>query len=71
LALLSVSVFYLEEPLEHLLESYGESFRLDGLTARDAVLILLAGGMLGLGGAWISVERHLRHLREDGTLGRR
>jgi cell division transport system permease protein len=71
LVLLSVSVFYLHEPLEHLLESYGAAFQLEGLTARDAVMILLAGGFLGLGGAWISVERHLHHLREAGTLGRR
>ena len=71
LGLLSLSVFYLHGPMQHLLQSYGESFRLDGLNAGEALGILLTGGLLGLGGAWISVQRHLRHLRQDGTLGRR
>ena len=71
LGLLSVSVFYLQSPLEHLLQSYGENFDLRGLDAAQALIVLLAGGLLGLGGAWVSVERYLRHLREDGMLGRR
>lgn len=71
LAMLSLSIFYLHGPLQHLLQSYGESFRLNGLDAQEALIILLAGGLLGLGGAWISVQRHLRRLRTDGTLGRR
>jgi cell division transport system permease protein len=71
LGLLSLSVFYLQNPLEHLLQSYGESFELKGLSAVEALLIMFAGGFLGLAGAWVSVQRYLRHLREDGTLGRR
>jgi len=71
LALLSLSIFYLHDPLQHLLQAYGESFRLNGLDALEALIILLTGGLLGLGGAWISVQRHLRQLRMDGNLGRR
>jgi len=71
LGLLSLSVFYLHGPLQHLLQSYGESFRLKGLDGNEALIILLTGGLLGLGGAWISVQRHLRRLRTDGILGRR
>jgi len=31
---------------------------------------LLSGGLLGFGGAWVSVQHYLRELREGGLLGR-
>ena len=70
LVLLSVSIVYLQGPLEHLLHAYGNSFELKGLGGSQAVLVLLSGGLLGLGGAWVSVQRYLRQLRTGGLLGR-
>jgi len=70
LVLLSGSIFYLQNPLEHLMESFGGKFELKGLDGFDAMVFLLAGGVLGLAGAWVSVQRYLRQLREGGALGR-
>jgi cell division transport system permease protein len=70
LILLSLAIFYRQNPLEHLLHAYGNSFELRGLMGQEAVLVLLTGGLLGFGGAWISVRRYLRELREGGLLDR-
>jgi cell division transport system permease protein len=70
LVLLGISIFYLQQPLEDLLDAYGNSFELKGLGAVHAALVLLAGGVLGLLGAWISVQRYLRQLRVGGMPGR-
>lgn len=71
LILLNLSMYYLKHPLERLLESYGNAFSVKSLGVVDSLLVLLVGGFLGLSGAWLSVQRYLRHLRESGTLGRR
>jgi cell division transport system permease protein len=70
LVFLSISVFYLQQPVEVLLDSYGNRFEIQGLSGLDALLVLLAGGMLGFLGAWVSVQRYLRQLRTSGRLGR-
>jgi len=70
LVLLSIAIFYLQGPLEHMLHAYGNSFELKGLNGRETVFILLSGGLLGFGGAWVSVQHYLRELREGGLLGR-
>jgi cell division transport system permease protein len=71
LILLSVSVFYLQQPLENLLDAYGNSFELQGLGYLNAAAVLLGGGVLGFIGAWVSVQRYLRQLRTGGIVGRR
>jgi cell division transport system permease protein len=71
LILLNLSMYYLKHPLERLLESYGNAFSVKSLGVVDSLLVLLVGSFLGLSGAWLSVQRYLRHLRESGTLGRR
>lgn len=71
LMLLNLSMYYLKHPLERLLESYGNAFSVKSLGVVDSLLVLLVGSFLGLSGAWLSVQRYLRHLRESGTLGRR
>jgi len=71
LIILSVSVLYLQQPLENLLDAYGNSFELQGLGSVEAAAVLLGGGILGLIGAWVSVQRYLRQLRAGGMLGRR
>lgn len=69
LVLLSVSVFYLQQPLEDLLDAYGTHFEIKGLGALHTALVLLGGGFLGLLGAWVSVQRYLRQLRVGGMSG--
>jgi cell division transport system permease protein len=71
LLLLNLSMYYLKYPLERLLASYGSAFTVKNLGAVDSLLVLLAGSFLGLSGAWVSVQRYLRQLRESGMLGRR
>jgi cell division transport system permease protein len=71
LIILSVSVLYLQKPLENLLDAYGNSFELQGLGGLEAAAVLLGGGALGLIGAWVSVQRYLRQLRAGGIVGRR
>ena len=67
LLLLSLAILYLNEPLEHLLQAYGTRFEQNGLGALQAVFVLLAGGLLGFGGAWVSVQRSLQHMKKGGS----
>ncbi len=62
LILLLGALAYLQGPLERLLDAYGNQFRLQPVGARRSVVVLLIGGLLGLSGAWLSVQRHLRRL---------
>jgi cell division transport system permease protein len=66
LLLLSLAILYLNEPLEHLLQAYGTRFELHGLGGLQVVFVLLAGGLLGFGGAWVSVQRYLQHMKTPG-----
>jgi cell division transport system permease protein len=70
LVLLSISVLYLQGPTEDLLDAYGNSFEIQGLSASRVALVLLAGGALGFLGALVSVQRYLRQLKVGGRLGR-
>jgi len=68
LILLRVCLFYLQAPLENLLDAYGNTFERKGLDWSGVGLVLLTGGLLGLLGAWVSVQRYLRVLRHGGLL---
>jgi cell division transport system permease protein len=70
LVLLSISALYLQQPLDDLLDAYGSSPDFKGLGSAHAALVLLGGGVLGLLGAWVSVQRYLRQMRLSGMLGR-
>jgi cell division transport system permease protein len=70
LVLLGISVLYLQQPLEGLLDAYGSNPDFKGLGFAHTALVLLGGGVLGLLGAWVSVQRYLRQLRVSGMLGR-
>ena len=59
LILLGLCMAYLARPLEQLLDAYGNTFEFVGLGASGGLLVLLAGGALGLLGAWVSVQRYL------------
>ena len=46
-------------PVERLVMLYSSDFELVGLQPWSAVVVIAAGGLLGLGGAWIAVAREL------------
>jgi cell division transport system permease protein len=70
LLLLSLSILYLNKPLERLLSAYGNSFEMDGLSGSQIMLVILSGGVLGFCGAWLSVQRYLRQMRVAGKIGK-
>lgn len=70
LVLLQLCIAYLQAPLENLLDAYGNEFRIARLNLSQTGVILLGGAVLGLLGAWVSVERYLRALRHGGLWGR-
>jgi cell division transport system permease protein len=71
LLLLNASLLFLQPPLERVMDAYGNRVEVRGLGAVNTLLVLLIGGLLGLTGAWISVQRYLRQLAVGGLLGRR
>ncbi|MBT8049543.1 MAG: cell division protein [Xanthomonadales bacterium] len=70
LLLFNLCLYYLRQPLERLLDAYGNTFVVQNLGMEGVLAILAAGGLLGLLGAWAAVHRYLRQLREHGTLGK-
>ena len=46
-------------PVERLVALYSSDFELIGLQPWSAIVAIAAGGLLGLGGAWIAVSREL------------
>ena len=70
MVMISISVLYVQQPTEDLLDAYGNSFEIQGLNTFHVALVLLAGGALGFLGALVSVQRYLRQLRVSGRLGR-
>ncbi len=70
LGLFNLCLHFLQQPLERLLDAYGNQFVLQNLGPSDVLVMVLAGGLLGLAGAWIAVQRYLREIRENGMLGR-
>jgi cell division transport system permease protein len=71
LAMLHGALFYLSQPLQRLLDTYGQAFALASPTGSQGAVLLLASALLGWVGAWLSVQRYLRMLAVGGTLGRR
>jgi cell division transport system permease protein len=70
LLLFNLCLYYLSQPLERLLDAYGNSFTVQNLGVIGLLLVLLCGGLLGFFGAWVSVQRYLHQLRTGGMLGR-
>lgn len=70
LGLLNFCLYFLRQPLEQLLDAYGNNFVVQNLEASTVLLVVFGGGFLGFAGAWISVHRYLRQLGEKGMLGR-
>jgi len=63
LVLLALSMMYVRGPLERLLDAYGSNHEVLGLGLAQALGVLLLGAVLGLLGAWASVQRHLRQFQ--------
>jgi cell division transport system permease protein len=57
--LLFVSLGLLGGPVERLAALYHSDFVLAGAGLRDLLALALAGPLLGMGGAWLAVARHL------------
>jgi cell division transport system permease protein len=57
--LVSLSLWYLEEPVGNLVLLYGSAFQLRGLGGMGALNLRTLGGLVGLGGAWLAVTRHI------------
>ena len=69
LLLLAFCLLYLSRPLGRLLETYGSSVIFGGPGAGGVLLVLLCGGLLGLLGAWLAVQRYLRQFRLPESSG--
>ena len=63
LLFLHLAFFYLQVPMERLLDAYGNAIEIRGTGLRETVAVLLGGALLGLAGSWIAVRRHLRQFR--------
>ena len=70
LALLGLTLLYLSGPLGVLLETYGATFDLRGLSLTNILVVLAIAAFLGWFGAWVTVQRYLRMLKVGGRLGR-
>lgn len=57
--LLTLSLLWLEQPVQSLANAYASDFNLMGLNQEDTLSLLLLGAVLGWLGAWLAVTRHI------------
>lgn len=60
--LVSLTLWYLKEPVGNLVLLYESAFRLHGLGVMGALNLVILGGLLGLAGAWLAVSRHIARI---------
>ena len=70
LLLFNLCLYFISQPLERLLDAYGNSFTVVNLGVGGFLFVLLCGGLLGFIGAWISVQRYLNQINSSGSLAR-
>ena len=58
----SGAVYLLHAPVAQLADLYASDFTLAGLGRGEILKLLGAGGLLGLLGSWLAVQRHLREI---------
>ena len=58
--LLSLSLLLLDAPVARLAGLYSSDFKLHSLSIIEFLLLFLGGGVLGLLGSWVSVQRHIK-----------
>ena len=63
IVLLFTGTGLLEAPVARLATLYESDFALRGLDLQTAALLLLGGTLLGYGGAWLAVSRHLHDIQ--------
>lgn len=63
--LIMLSFFLIDAPVARLAGLYESNYTLTSLSLSTSVLLLSAGALLGLGGSWIAVSRHLRQIEPD------
>ena len=61
--LVSLALWFLQQPVADLAKLYGSDFRLRGLGIMGGLNLVVLGGLLGLAGAWLAVTRHLVHIQ--------
>ena len=60
--LIAASLGIIAEPVQKLAALYHSSYKIIGLDAGDVVTLIALSCMLGLGGSWLAVGRHLREI---------
>lgn len=60
--LVSISLWFLHDPVAQLAALYQSDFALRGLGIMGGLNLLILGGLLGLAGAWLAVTRHLAQI---------
>jgi cell division transport system permease protein len=58
--LIGLTLLLVRPPVRTLAELYGSQFELSGLSARDTLILLAGGALLGWAGAGLATIRHLR-----------
>jgi len=71
LLLLAAGLAYLQPAMDRLQDAYGSAVSLRGPGLSGTVLVLVSGGLLGLTGAWWSVQRYLRQFRVEDPVRRK
>jgi len=61
--LVNLSFLLLQGPVTRLTALYYSEFQLITLDGLSSAIVLLMGGLLGLGGAWLAVGRHLKEIQ--------
>lgn len=60
--LIFVALALIRAPVRELAELYASTYRLEGLSARESLVLLGGGAALGWLGAWLAAARHLRQI---------
>lgn len=60
--LVSLALWWLDEPVSQLAGLYQSQYRVVGLTFAEVLRLVAFATGLGLGGSWLSVTRHLREI---------
>lgn len=60
--LIAVSLGIMQDPVQKLAALYHSSYELSGLNSSDIATLILISCILGLGGSWIAVGRHLSQI---------
>jgi cell division transport system permease protein len=60
--LIAISLGIMAQPLERLATLYQSSYQISSLSAGDISMLILISCLLGLGGSWLAVGRHLSEI---------